>query len=157
VLGQLAGVIAKMADNTRPVLIAPPKPDARLQILYENAILNGRTISIPGSDPKAIRLSEFQVKNSGGGATATVSGRLYLSTTATSASIWQPTTSDDPRFPMVFFFGGAIPISPQETWNLPAFVAQSTTDIKEPVAARLKVFYGADRPVETDFVIRREK
>ena len=144
--------------------VRPPSlvvPDLHLRILYEGVDLNGRTITVSG-DPKALKLSEFQIKNGADRATGTISLRLYFSKSVVSTIPfnpnypWQPTTSDENGFPTAFYASGVAVVNPTETWNWPAFVGSLTEDLDE-VSARLKIFYGAAHPAEANFVIRRKK
>jgi hypothetical protein len=72
--------------------------------------------------------------------------------------LWQPVPTDDPKYPSEFFHGqGAVPIiNAQESWTW-MFACDAAQDITEPIAARLKIFYGASNPVEANFRISAEK
>ena len=158
VLGQLAGAIAKMADNARSTnTAASSAKDVHLTLLYRGVPLNGQTIA-GGDQPGQLKTPEVQIKNEGTQATGPFSARLYLSAQiAPFMSFWQSFDSDEPGFPGAIFFGGPIPISPQETWSLPSNVLQLMSDTKEPVTAKLKIFYSAAKPAEAAFTIRRSQ
>jgi len=86
-LTQMAGVIARMAESARSSVPAPNTlPDLHLQLRYEGAELQGRTILVTGDNPKILGLSEFQIhKGSDRGAGPTTL-RLYLSKAANPIS-----------------------------------------------------------------------
>ncbi len=158
VLAQLAGAIARMAQGTR-IPTAPSPRDAHIQVLYEGIELNGRTFSIRDNS-KIINLADFKLRNTGTSATGPTSLRLYLSKEAnTTTPYWVPTASDEAGFPAAFYSAGVgayIIINPQEIWNWPSFMAQNKEDVSEPIRAKLKVFYGAEKPAEAHFVIARK-
>ncbi len=151
-VGQLAGAISKMADGAaRP--IAPSK-NMNMTLLYENSALNGSALRSHSTDAKTVTLSSFQIKLTGTSST-NVSVRLYLSAPLNSTSRWQETTSDEPRFPTALWDGAVLPVSPQETWNTAPLTGAFKGDIKYPINAKLKVFYGADKPSEATFTINK--
>lgn len=160
VVGQMAGAIVKMADNARTFNSAPSTSEARLQISYEQSELDGRTIEIPATlVPQVIQLSEFQIKNVGTHVTGGVTARIYFSRTINSSGAWEPTPSDEPKFPFACFSGiggGPTIINPQETWNWPAFSGQMIQTLDEPISVKLKVFYGSAKPTEVNFTIRKK-
>jgi len=48
-------------------------------------------------------------------------------------------------------------INPKETWNWAPFVGTYPSwQPGETITARLKVFYGTDKPSEADFTLRRQ-
>ena len=130
---------------------APPK-DVHLSLYYENRPLSGASINSTASDGKTLSISSFQVRLNGC-STATLSARLYLSVQVNNASMWQIFASEEPSFPTAIWEGSSWPVSPQETWSTTEFVATFKGVPSYPIAGKLKVFYGADKPVEANFTI----
>lgn len=151
--------VMKMAQGSG----ASSSPDVHLHILYNKSELNGQTIRVPfaaqGSGAKMFQLLPFNVHNSGSHISNAVSVRVYLSKQVQSLSQWMVTPSDEADFPVCFYEGGAIApiyINAQETWNFNEFsgVIQNQNMDSNEVAVRVKVFYGADKPVIANFTIR---
>jgi hypothetical protein len=120
--------------------------------------LEGGTIEISAQSPQLIQLSEFQIKNVGTHVTGAVTARMYFSKVVNPLGpVWQPTPSEEPKFPFACFsgVGGGPIINPQETWNWPAFSGQSEQSLDEPIRVKLKLFYGAAKPAEVNFTIRK--
>ena len=151
-----------------------PKINNGLKIMYGRADLEGQTIPVTTRyatvDGKPMvgagenfSLSEFRVENLNSQITGDVSAEIYLSKQAQSGA-WQGTASDESEFPSAFYMPasnyGNVPskINPQQTISLTPFWVSITgpwspTDI---VAARLKIFYGAERPAVANFRIRKK-
>jgi hypothetical protein len=163
VLGQLAGAIVKMSQNARAAsqsLTAPA--NVRLQVLYNGSELEGRTISVVANQPTStpFQTSDFRIKNAGGRVAGPVSVRLYFSSPVVSlVPQWQSTASDDSNFATAFYSTGFPPIliNPQETWNWISFNGVIPQGLSEPISAKVKVFYGAEKPVEVAFLIRKSE
>jgi hypothetical protein len=135
---------------------------AHIQILYEKAKLDGRAISIPatpGVTSTGIYVPALQFKNDGGRITGTVSARLYFSKPVYGLPYWILTESDEPGFPSEFYAAGDHPvtINPTEVFNWATFQGQLLQPYTEPIAVKLKVFYGSAEPSIANFIIRKEK
>jgi hypothetical protein len=157
VIGQLAGAIAKISDRQSSDARAIVLSAIHLAIDLDGQPLNGQiVVGKVTADGKNIMLPEIQTKNFGSQPADKVSARLYLSKTlAGGGAFWQPTTSDEEGFPLELFEGGAVSINPQETWNTNAIVFSLDKLPQEPIRTKLKVFYGADHPVEATFMFQK--
>ena len=130
----------------------PPPKDVHVSLYYENRPLNGDSIKPTAPNGNTISMSSFQVKLNGS-STAALSVRLYLSAPMNNASMWQVFASEEPGFPTAIWEGTTWPVSPQETWSTSEFVATFRGVPLFPIAGKLKVFYGAEKPVEANFTI----
>lgn len=144
----------------RIVPLPPPTPTSKpqIQILYQNADLNGQTIVSGGREDvvNGLIIPTFQIKNAGNRPTASLSVRLYLSEGgARWDGPWQPVTSNDHKLPAAYYWGGQIQVSPGEPWDTPSFIAQKGKG--EPwsstILGKVEVFYGALHPAIADFAI----
>jgi hypothetical protein len=129
-----------------------PSKILHVSLLYKNRKLNGALIQSDSGDPKQIKLSSFQFKVDGS-SPAILSVRLYLATDVDSGWPWQKTTSEESGFPTAMWVGSQQPVSPTETWNTGDLFASSKGEIKYPIDAKLKVFYGGGIPAEANFTI----
>jgi hypothetical protein len=123
-----------------------------VSLLYQNRKLDGAQIRSDSTDPKQLKLSSFQFKMDGN-KPATLSVRLYLTTDIDSGWPWQKTVSEESGFNTAMWVGSQQAVSPSETWNTGDLVAISKSEIKYPIYAKLKVFYGGESPAEGSFTI----
>lgn len=144
----------------------PNLPHHGLKVTYGQKLLDGLTISVTTHygttdgkvvvGPEAFNLDAFRVKNVGESTTGTISATLYLSSNIQG---WQSAPSDEPEFKYAFNMVGGFParIDPQQTISLEPYYAMTSGPWRagEIVSARLKVFYGADKPATANFRIRK--
>lgn len=150
--------VMKMAQGSGP----SSSPDVHLHILYNKNELNGQTVRVPFNpqgSAKMFQLLPFSVHNSGSHISNAVSVRLYFSKQVQSSNQWMATPSDEADLPFCYYAGGMmapIYINAQETWNFSEFsgLIQNQNMDSNEIAVRMKVFYGADRPVVANFTIR---
>jgi len=104
-------------------------------------------------------LRNLQIKNIGNAPTGEISLRLYLSKTTTGyGGAWIGTDSDEPGYPAAFYSRvGAMVINAQETWDWADFSTNLSDSDAKLVSAKLKVFYGAEKPDEFDFSFFAER
>ena len=141
--------------------------DHGLRIMYGNKDLDGQTIPVMTRymtvDGKTIvggqevfALDAFRVKNLNARTTGDISAQLYLSK---DLSGWNPTSSDEGRFRYSYnMVGGyAARINAQQTVSIEPYygMTKGFWPVNEIVSARLKIFYGADKPATADFRIRK--
>jgi hypothetical protein len=160
----LWGVVAPTAVAVLTIAVSHfgnPSGTLALHILYSNAELNGHTIeaTIRAVDPNQatlFALQPFQAENSGESVNQ-ISAHLYFSVPidAMTAS-WTSIASDDSKFVSAFLWTTpvtAAPISHGETTSLPEFQGNKVLGFTAPISARLKIFYGADKPAEANFTV----
>jgi hypothetical protein len=101
-------------------------------------------------------LDAFRVKNLKARTTGDISAQLYLSK---GLSGWNPTPSDEGRFRYAYnMVGGyAARINARQTVSIEPYygMTKGSWPVNEIVSARLKIFYGADKPATADFRIRK--
>lgn len=144
--------VSGRAEPTKTVQNHLASKILRISFLYHNKKLNGMAIQSDATDPKQLRLSDFQIRLDGN-SPAILSVRLYLATALDSGWPWQKTASEEPGFPTAMWMGSPQPVSPTETWNTGELFAASKSDVKYPISAELKVFYGGESPAEAKFTI----
>jgi hypothetical protein len=132
-----------------------------LHILYDNEALDGRkiTANIRAIDPNQatlFALQPFQFNNSGE-TIPKISVHLYFSVPIDLLTVfWISAASDESNFPSSFVWNTRLtdpPISRGETWSITAFQGNKVRGFTEPITAKLKVFYGTNRPAEATFTI----
>jgi hypothetical protein len=90
-----------------------------------------------------------------------VTVRLYFSKEVGSLGFgaWTSETSDESEFPSAFYFPGygylgRHVINAKDTLPLPTFNTLVDGRLAGPISARLKVYYGAPRPVQAGFIVK---
>jgi hypothetical protein len=112
-------------------------------------------------DKAEIIVKDKRITNTGGESTQAISVRLYLSKAVDTLGVgpWSSAQSEEPGFPSAFYYPGygwlgKTTINPLETLTLPTFnLLTQEKRLTEPLAARVKSFYGARRPIEAAFRI----
>jgi len=153
----MASAVVKLASGANPATAAPP-PGGRLEILYDGSTVDGKTI-LAGTANGQLQLSPFHTKNVGKQATGSVSVRLYFNkpVNMTVGNGWFPTESEEPGYPICFYASGmpAIIVNPSETWNWqPFFAMVQNWKQGDTVSAKIKFFYGTEKPSAATFTIR---
>jgi hypothetical protein len=134
----------------------PVLSKGKVVLSHGNKELNGQTIDTGGRSDVLNGLIVPSLQITATKTTAPLSVRLYLSEgDARWNGPWEPTESDDKEFPAEFHWGGP-QVSSQETWNTPEFIVQRNKGVPfdRLISARIKVFYGAAKPVLADFWLR---
>src|SRR5206468_806123 len=114
-------------------------------------------------------LPEFQFKDSGNASTSQISARLYLwldgQTDYKADYEWKAgsvvlsereeglPTIKEAGFATVFTWSSALTLSPTEVRNLPTLGMLNS--LTKPARAKLRVFYGVEKPAEADFTVCR--
>jgi len=98
------------------------------------------------------------VKNVGSVTTGTISATLYLSSNI--QGMWNQAPSDEPDFQFAWnMVGGNYPsrIDALQTISLEPYYGMTAKPwpVNEIVTARLKIFYGADKPAIVNFKLRK--
>jgi len=147
-----------------------PKAEPGLQVAYKGRPLEGQVIAttthystIDGKpQPNAgeyFSLPQFQIKNLNPKTTGDISAEMYLNKKWFQSISWETTQSDETDFPSASLMRGAYmpKLNPEQTMTTPEFNAGTTQPwpTSEIVAARLKVFYGAEKPAVVNFRIRK--
>jgi len=157
--------------GTEPkVVVAPPGPSPRLEILINGSKADHQTVFM--SKDGKLSLS-IMVKNTGTAPTPPPDAYLYFSQPCPSAIPgvpplqWRTMPSNEKAFPVEYFYGQmAVPsLSGQQPWPYPDFTCLYSphylglpSPLKHPpVVGKLRIFYGSDKPAETNFVIREEQ
>jgi hypothetical protein len=141
--------------------------DRGLRIMYGGKDLGGQTIPVPTrymtvggrtivGGQEVFALDAFRVKNLNAKTTGDISAELYLSE---DFSGWNSTPSDESQFPYAYnMVGGyAARINAQQTVSIEPYygMTQGPWPVTKIVSARLKIFYGAEKPAIADFRIRK--
>jgi hypothetical protein len=166
------------ANAPKPACPACPTAphDASLTVLYGTMPLEGQTILVNTRhetvDGKVIAESaehfffpeQFRVKNLGSHVTGEISVQIYLSQKGAGGGGWVPAISDEPGFLSefdmpAFWLNGHLRIDPGQTIYIGQFSGSFDshwlpTDV---VSAKLKVFYGAEKPAIVRFKIRKKE
>lgn len=115
--------------------------------------VNGK--SVP-SGQETFSLDSFRAKNTGSTTTGTISATLYLSSNMPG---WNLTPSDEPGFRYAYSMsdGYTAKVDAQQTVSLEPYygMTMGPWSEKETISAKLKVFYGADKPAVANFYIRK--
>jgi hypothetical protein len=139
--------------------IGPKRRRAHLTLFHGFEKLDGDIIDVPLSGNILNILLSLRAKNDGGVSTppgVSVSVRLYFSrfVEGPSTIYWQNSESEEPDFPVAFFWGGANTIGADETWVVPIFGGQIVKDLPtDPFRAKVKMFYG-DEHADAVFTLR---
>ena len=149
-IGQLAQTISKMAGGISTV---PAPRNAHVSLLYNNMPFSDGAVIKNAStgNPNYVTFQSFQVRVSGNSTPLSV--RLYFSVPGQTAGLWQKTPSDESGFPTELWEGSQWPVSPQETWSTTEGGIQPQGAYNFPISAKVKVFFGADKPLEINFTI----
>lgn len=147
-----------------------PKAEPGLQVTYRGKPLEGQVIvtttrysTVDGKpQPNAgeyFSLPQFQIKNLNPKTSGDISAAVYLNKKWFQSINWEVTQSDEAGFPSASLMRGAYTpkLNPEQTMTTPAFDASTTQPwpASEIVAARLKVFYGAEKPAVVNFRVRK--
>jgi len=130
-----------------------------LQISTARGLLDAQQLEIPWASPFPI--SPLFIRNNGTKRTDPLSIRLCCSADLqglSNRSTWQPVPSNDKDYPFSYYLhwphGVGDTIAPEETWTLQSEplmpIYPVATNI---VSCKLQVFYGADKPAESKFVM----
>jgi hypothetical protein len=162
-----------VADMPTKVVYPAPPDDLRskvdrergadIQLIHDNRKLDGQTLFVNKDAPRMVVI-DVLLKNVGIKPTdQTPTSRLYLSKAcAPFGQFWQVIASDEPMFPAEFYLGATlvngvtIQINREETWSWPEFSCTLSQDITDPITGKIKVFYGAAKPSEASFSIRKK-
>jgi pimeloyl-ACP methyl ester carboxylesterase len=149
---RFATALSKEVLNTSSARTSHPA----IKILHANKDLQGRLINTSGRSDvlNGLVIPAFQLQADQ--LVRILSVRLYLSEgDARWNGPWEPTRSDEEQFPIEFFWAARMEISPHETWNTPEFIVQRNRGkpFSRKLSARIKVFYGADKPAVADFTL----
>lgn len=135
--------------------------------MYGAKDLDGQTISVKtrymtingkpmANGQETFGLDSFRAKNMGSTTTGTISATLYLSSNIPG---WNQTPSDEPGFKYAYNMVGGYTakIDAQQTVSLEPYYGMTIEPWPENeiISARLKVFYGANKPAIADFHIRK--
>jgi hypothetical protein len=155
----MATAVMRLAQGSSSATASSP-PGGRLEILYDGSNLNGQALTVPVVANGQFQLQAFHTKNIGARSTGQVSARIYFNKPISSASMWMATDSEENGFPVSFWIGGMMGptvINPTETWNWFPFVAiYPNWPNGEAISAKIKFFYGTDKPTEASFTIRKQ-
>ena len=157
VLGQFAGAIAKMATNAKNTMAETGV--SALRIVAEGKELRGRTFSYDNAG--IARLPEIMIANDG---PDTTSGPVIIRLFANGAvhfcgggGLWQPmSSSSDEEYQVELDASSNWRINAGEVWHAGTVCLQANDEKKPPAPVRLllKTFYGAQKPLDTQFSIR---
>lgn len=130
------------------------KPE--LTIRYEGKDLENQILTAKLKNKTNFSLSEILLKNIGNKSTESVSMRLYFNEKITEPNepYWEQLKSFDDKFPVLFWSGHELKISPGEEWHTPPFSGKFSETSTRELSAKLMVYFGEENPTQVNFVIK---
>lgn len=126
-----------------------------IEIFHSQMNLDGQLLSLKLSNNTHFEFSGVYLKNLGDGISKFMSIKLFLSEDIDQSDNewWGKYSTSDSSLTTYYLWGGEIPISPGDFWNIKSFKGKIKNKTIKIINCRMEVFYGGIKPAVAHFRI----